>query len=182
MSRIINLRIKNYRCFKDFTAHFEERFIVLIGRGDSGKSSLLKAIEALLSPLWNYSFSDWDFYNGDIEAPIQIEADIADLPEELLMPVANALGVTVEELTGESEQKEKPTPSEESELNAHAKAILYKYEQLNPAQRVMFEKMLDAALEAAKGDKNEKGSISGCYQSFCERIRTKSSCRFGRSS
>ena len=53
--------------------------------------------------------------------------------------------------------RNKPTPSEESELNAHAKAILYKYEQLDPAQRVMFEKMLDAALEAAKGDKNEKG-------------------------
>ena len=80
-----------------------------------------------------------------------------DFPDEMLAPVANALGVTVEELTGESEQKEKPTLSEESELNAHAKAILYKYEQLDPAQRVMFEKMLDAALEAAKGDKNEKG-------------------------
>lgn len=76
-----------------------------------------------------------------------------DFPDEMLAPVANALGVTVEELTGE-EQKEKPTPSEESELNAHAKAILYKYEQLDPAQRVMFEKMLDAALEAAKGKKN----------------------------
>lgn len=75
-----------------------------------------------------------------------------DFPDEMLAPVANALGVTVEELTGEApEQKEKPTPSEESELNAHAKAILYKYEQLDPAQRVMFEKMLDAALEAAKG-------------------------------
>lgn len=73
-----------------------------------------------------------------------------DFPDEMLVPVANALGVTVEELTGE-EKKEKPTPSEESELNAHAKAILYKYEQLDPAQRVMFEKMLDAALEAAKG-------------------------------
>lgn len=80
-----------------------------------------------------------------------------DFPDAMLGPVANALGVTVEELTGESEQKEKPTPSEESELNAHAKVILYKYEQLDPAQRVMFEKMLDAALEAAKGDKNEKG-------------------------
>lgn len=79
-----------------------------------------------------------------------------DFPDEMLASVANALGVTVEELTGE-EQKEKPTPSEESELNAHAKAILYKYEKLDPAQRVMFEKMLDAALEAAKGDKNEKG-------------------------
>lgn len=84
-------------------------------------------------------------------------ANNRDIPEKMLGPIANALGVTVEELTGESEQKEKPTPSEESELNAHAKAILYKYEQLNPAQRVMFEKMLDAALEAAKGDKNEKG-------------------------
>lgn len=73
-----------------------------------------------------------------------------DVPEKMLVPIANALGVTVEELTGE-EQKEKPTPSKESELNAHAKAILYKYEQLDPAQRVMFEKMLDAALEAAKG-------------------------------
>lgn len=83
-------------------------------------------------------------------------ANNRDIPEKMIKPVADALGVTVEELTGE-EQKEKPTPSEESELNAHAKAILYKYEQLGPAQRVMFEKMLDAALEAAKGDKNEKG-------------------------
>lgn len=67
--------------------------------------------------------------------------------------LANYFSVTVDYLlTGEApEQKEKPTPSEESELNAHAKAILYKYEQLDPAQRVMFEKMLDAALEAAKG-------------------------------
>lgn len=32
-----------------------------------------------------------------------------DFPDELLLPVANALGVTVEELTGESEKKEKPT-------------------------------------------------------------------------
>lgn len=84
-------------------------------------------------------------------------ANNRDIPEKMIKPVADALGVTVEELTGESEQKEKPTLSEESELNAHAKAILYKYEQLDPAQRVMFEKMLDAALEAAKGDKNEKG-------------------------
>lgn len=76
-----------------------------------------------------------------------------DFPDEMLAPVANALGVPVEELTGE-EQKEKPAPGEGSGLNAHAKAILYKYEQLDPAQRVMFEKMLDAALEAAKGEEN----------------------------
>ena len=79
-------------------------------------------------------------------------------PKDKLLLVADFLQISIEELMGEApEKKEKPTPSEESELNAHAKAILDKYEQLDPAQRVMFEKMLDAALEAAKGDKNEKG-------------------------
>ena len=46
-----------------------------------------------------------------------------DFPDEMLVPVANALGVTVEELTGEK-QKEKPTPSEESELDARFDALL----------------------------------------------------------
>lgn len=73
-----------------------------------------------------------------------------------LQKIADYFGVSISDLTGESEQKEKPAPTG-SELDAHAKAILYKYDRLDPAQRVMFEKMLDAALEAAKGDKNEKG-------------------------
>lgn len=46
-----------------------------------------------------------------------------DFPDEMLVPVANVLGVTVEELTGEK-QKEKPTPSEESELDARFDALL----------------------------------------------------------
>ena len=76
-------------------------------------------------------------------------------PKDKLLLVADFLQISIEELMGEApEKKEKPTPSEESELNAHAKAILYKYEQLDPAQRVMFEKMLDVALEAAKGKEN----------------------------
>lgn len=40
-----------------------------------------------------------------------------DFPDEMLAPVANALGVPVEELTGE-EQKEKPAPGEGSGLDA----------------------------------------------------------------
>lgn len=45
-----------------------------------------------------------------------------DVPEKMLGPIANALGVTVEELTGE-EQKEKPAPSG-SELDAAFSAVL----------------------------------------------------------
>lgn len=46
-------------------------------------------------------------------------------PYEKLTSIAQALGVTVEELTGEEpEQKEKPTPSEESGLDAAFNAVL----------------------------------------------------------
>lgn len=40
-----------------------------------------------------------------------------DFPDEMLAPVANALGVTVEELTGE-EQKEKPSTPEGVDLSS----------------------------------------------------------------
>lgn len=84
MARIKNLRIRNFRCFENFEASFgDECFVVLIGRGDSGKSTILKAIDALLSPQWNYPFSDWDFYGGKVEDPIIIEGDIVDVPDEI---------------------------------------------------------------------------------------------------
>nr|DAK94243.1 MAG TPA: helix-turn-helix domain protein [Caudoviricetes sp.] len=44
-------------------------------------------------------------------------ASSRDLPEKMLEPVAQALGVPVSELTGE-EQKEKPAPGEGSGLDA----------------------------------------------------------------
>lgn len=51
-----------------------------------------------------------------------------DFPDEMLKPVANALGVTVKELTGESEQKEKPNTLDGIEL-----------EKLSPARRALLE-------------------------------------------
>lgn len=50
-----------------------------------------------------------------------------DVPEKMLGPIANALGVTVEELTGE-EQKEKPNTLDGIEL-----------EKLSPARRALLE-------------------------------------------
>lgn len=83
-----------------------------------------------------------------------ILANNRDIPEKMLEPVAQALGITVEELTGESEQKEKPNTPEDAERESHGQAILDKYNMLDPATQAMFEKMLDAALEAAKGKEN----------------------------
>lgn len=85
MSHISKLRIKHYRGIKELSQEFgNEKFIVLIGRGDSGKSTILSAINAALSPSWNLSFSDLDFYNQDTKQPIEIELTIKELPVELL--------------------------------------------------------------------------------------------------
>ena len=66
--------------------------------------------------------------------------------------LADYFGVTVEELTGE-EQKEKPSTPEDAERELHGKAILNKYNMLDPATQAMFESMLDAAI-AAQEKKN----------------------------
>lgn len=85
MSHITKLSIKNYRGIKELTCEFgQEKFIVLIGRGDSGKSTILSAIYAALAPTWNMVFSDLDFYNQDTSSPIQIELTLKELPTELL--------------------------------------------------------------------------------------------------
>lgn len=75
-----------------------------------------------------------------------------DFPDEMLKPVANALGVTVEELTGE-EQKEKPSTPEGDGLDVEAKAFAEKFMQLDESTRALFNRMLDAAI-AEKLEKN----------------------------
>lgn len=74
-----------------------------------------------------------------------------DFPDEMLVPVANALGVTVEELTGE-EQKEKPTPSEGSELDARFDALL---SQMTDADRADLLEYME--FKVAKRKENPNG-------------------------
>jgi ABC-type multidrug transport system ATPase subunit len=85
MAKIHSLRINNYRCIEEFDQVFNNQsFVCLIGRGDSGKSTLLQAIAAVLSPSWNYPFYDTDFYNGDTGNSIVIEVSLYDVPSDLL--------------------------------------------------------------------------------------------------
>jgi len=85
MAKIHTLKIKNYRGIQEFEQIFyNSNFICLIGRGDSGKTTVLQAINAVLSPNWNYSFNDTDFFNVNIDNPIEIEVSLYDLPVELL--------------------------------------------------------------------------------------------------
>lgn len=85
MSKIYSLKIRHYRGIEKFEYTFgNKNCVVLIGRGDSGKTTILKAISSVLSPVWNTTFSDLDFTNRDTSIPIEIEAAIIEIPKELL--------------------------------------------------------------------------------------------------
>lgn len=77
-----------------------------------------------------------------------------DFPDEMLTPVANALGVAVEELIGkEPAQKGKPSAPEGDGLDEQAKSFAEKLMQLDEPTRTLFNSMLDAAI-AEKLKKN----------------------------
>jgi predicted ATP-dependent endonuclease of OLD family len=85
MPKIHSLSISNFKGICEFEQTFGKRnFICLIGRGDSGKTTILEAINLVLSSNWNVTFSDNDFHNQNIEKPIEIIATLYDLPESIL--------------------------------------------------------------------------------------------------
>lgn len=85
MARIHQLKICHFRGIEQFEQYFgDTNLIVLIGRGDSGKSTILKAISLALSPTWNNTFADTDFYNLDTTIPIEIEVSLRSVPDKLL--------------------------------------------------------------------------------------------------
>lgn len=84
MARIYEMKINNFRGIKTFSQKFDKKFICLLGRGDSGKTTILDALSFVLSSSWNLSFYDSDFYNGNTDNSIEIEASLLDLPEKLI--------------------------------------------------------------------------------------------------
>lgn len=121
MAKIHELKIKNFRGIKDFSQTFvTTNFICLIGRGDSGKSTILDAISYVLSSSWNLTFSDSDFHKCDIDIPIEIEATLIDLPENLILE--SKYGLHIRGL-------DKSTNEIKDELeNGHEKALTIKLE------------------------------------------------------
>lgn len=85
MTKIHSIKVKNFRGIKDFSHNFNENSMTcIIGRGDSGKTTILEGISLLFSNSWNVQICDTDFFNSDINSPIEIEAVIYDIPGELL--------------------------------------------------------------------------------------------------
>lgn len=77
--RLRRLEIQNFRGVKSLDWRHIAETSVLVGPGDSGKSTILDAIERVLSPKWNVAFDDTDFWDLNAEVTIVVRATITDL-------------------------------------------------------------------------------------------------------
>ena len=83
MVRIRKIEIANFRCIQTLTWCPAPGINCLIGPGDSGKSTVLDAIDLCLGARRNVQFSDSDFFNLDISNSISITLTLGDLDDTM---------------------------------------------------------------------------------------------------
>ena len=92
--KVRHLRIRNFRGIKELSWHPGPGINCLIGPGDSSKSTILDALDLLLTARRSATFSDIDFHNLVVDEPIEISATLGELDDELknLEAYGNYLG------------------------------------------------------------------------------------------
>lgn len=84
MAKLEHLKIIHFRGIKSFEHRFDTGITCIIGRGDSGKSTILDAIAYLFAQSWTIRLNDSDFYGCDTTTPIIIEGTVSGIPEEMI--------------------------------------------------------------------------------------------------
>ncbi len=83
MARIRKIEIRNFRSIRELDWMPSGGINCLIGPGDSGKTSILEAIDLCLGARRSASFGDTDFFELDVTQPINITLTIGALADEL---------------------------------------------------------------------------------------------------
>lgn len=84
MTRICKVEIQNFRTIRLLNWQPSPGLNCLIGPGDSGKTTILDAIDLCLGARRNISFADTDFYGLDVTQPISITLTLGSLPDALM--------------------------------------------------------------------------------------------------
>lgn len=83
MARVRAIEIENFRGIKKLTWHPAAGINCLVGPGDSGKSSILDAIDLCLGARRSIQFTDADFHLLDVATPISISITLGELDDGL---------------------------------------------------------------------------------------------------
>lgn len=84
MAKLHHLKISHFRGIESFEQQFGNGITCIIGRGDSGKSTILDAIAYVFSQSWSIHLNDSDFTNCDTDTPIIIEGTVVEAPADLI--------------------------------------------------------------------------------------------------
>lgn len=83
MARIRQIEVANFRCLQRLKWTPSPGINCLIGPGDSGKSTMLDAIDYCLGARRALQFTDADFYRLDVSKPIVITITVGELDDTL---------------------------------------------------------------------------------------------------
>ena len=83
MARIRIVTIENFRCIQHLSWMPASGLNCLVGPGDSGKSSILDAIDLCLGVRRTTNLTDADFHGLDVEKPISISITLGELDDAL---------------------------------------------------------------------------------------------------
>ena len=83
LARIRKVDIRNFRSIKSLDWAPAAGLNCLIGPGDSGKSTVLDAIDLCLGARRNVTINDTDFFGLDVAQPISISLTLGALPDAL---------------------------------------------------------------------------------------------------
>ncbi len=80
---IKKIKIKGYKIFQDFEMNFNKEYNVIIGDNESGKSTVLEALDIVLNQtLFNYETSNFEqFFNDENKGVFQENPIFSNLPE-----------------------------------------------------------------------------------------------------
>lgn len=111
--QVRQLKVVNFRGISTLNWNPGSAFCCLIGPGDAGKSTILDAIEAALSPRW-FSFTEPDFLNCDTSHAITIEVTVGELSRALKSD--ERLGLYIRGWTVAGELRDEPEDDDEPVL------------------------------------------------------------------
>ncbi|WP_188568509.1 ATP-dependent nuclease [Undibacterium terreum] len=83
MARVRKVEIRNFRSIRVLDWFPSGGINCLVGPGDSGKSSILDAIDLCIGARRSISVDDTDFFGLDVTQPISITLTIGELPDAL---------------------------------------------------------------------------------------------------
>lgn len=84
MARIRKLSIRNFRSIQSLDWAPSPGINCLVGPGDSGKSSILDAIDLCLGARRSAPFGDTDFHRLNVDVPIEISITLGELNDDLM--------------------------------------------------------------------------------------------------